>query len=143
MLKQLLATTALGLALVLPAAAQEAQAPAPDALAPQAPGAAPEQPQQPLAPVDLASVTAEDLIGISVVNANEESLGTVDDALLSSDGKIENLVVSFGGVLGFGAKTVELSMDQVDIKSRGDAPYYAVTDLTPEALEALPAYEKK
>ena len=39
---------------------------------------------------DLASVTAEGLIDSSVVNANEETLGTVDDALLSSDGKIES-----------------------------------------------------
>ena len=77
------------------------------------------EPLPPLAPVDLESVTAEDLIGISVINANEETLGTVDDALLSSDGKIEKMVVSFGGVLGFGAKTVELPMDQVEIKSRG------------------------
>ena len=144
MLKQFLATTVLSLVLVLPGAAQQTQqAPAPDTLTPPAPGAmAPEVPLPPLVAADLAGVTAEDLIGISLINADEETLGTVDDALLTSDGKIEKMVVSFGGFLGFGAKTVELPMDQIEIKSRGDAQYYAVTDLTPEALVALPEFQK-
>ena len=84
--KHLLATAAVSLALVLPAVSQETTAP--EAGGTTAPGAmAPEQPLPPLAPVDMAGMTAEQLIGISVINAQEQTLGTVDDAVLSADGK--------------------------------------------------------
>lgn len=130
-------------------AAAQAEAPAPDAAAPVegeglavAPAADPvEADLPPITPVDLSAVTAEDIIGIDVRNAANENLGSIDDATLDADGKIDNVVVAFGGFLGFGKKTVELGFDQVEIMGRaGEAPYHAVTGLSADELEKMPEF---
>ncbi len=142
MVKQFTTAAALFAFLVVPALSQQTQEPNTGPAPPLgAPGAeAPALP--PLAPVDLSTVTAKDLIGSSVVNANEENLGQIDDALFDADGKLQSVVVSFGGFLGFGTKTVQLPIDQVTVMSRGDNTYVVQTDLAPDALEAMPEYKK-
>ena len=143
MVKQLMATTALVALLVAPVAAQQAQdqnaAPAPPLTGTEAPAPAP---PAPLVAVELSEVTADELIGSPVINAGEETLGAIDDAIFDADGKLMGVVVSFGGFLGFGSKTVQLPIDQVAVKTRGDGTYSVQIDLEPAALEAMPAYEK-
>lgn len=161
MIRHILATTAVSIALAVPAVAQEAEpaaeepvvegaeAPAADATAtdPAAdPAVAETDPavveEMPLVTVDLANVTAEELIGSDVRNNDQEKLGSIEDAKLDSEGKIEGLIVSFGGFLGFGEKTVELGMDEIEVMAYdGEPPFHAVTDLTPEALEEMPEVE--
>ena len=41
--------------------------------------------------------TARELIGSPVINAGEETLGAIDDAIFDADGKLTGVVVSFGG----------------------------------------------
>jgi hypothetical protein len=47
------------------------------------------------------------LVGSSVYNDQGTSIGTVDDMLIGSDGKISNAVVSVGAFLGMGSKLVD------------------------------------
>lgn len=141
MLKQFMTTTALIAVLAVPAMAQETQ----DQPAAPAPLGAPDVQTPalpPLVAVELSEVTADQLIGSSVINPAEETLGSIDDAIFDADGKLESVVVSFGGFLGFGTKTVLLPIDQVTVKSRGDGAYTVETDMTPDELAAMPEYQK-
>ncbi len=97
--------------------------------------------QQPMAPAGTSAsdsqtaaseqpagppVSAKDIIGQKVYGSDGKSLGEVSDAVVdSSTGKIEKLVISSGGFLGLGAKTIALDMSEVTmapgegIKARG------------------------
>lgn len=89
-------------------------------------------------PVDMASVTADELIGIEVRNADGEKLGDITDAMLAEDGAVGGVAVSFGGFLGFGENTVELMPDEIQLmRDEGDT-LYAVTSLQPDDLKNRP-----
>jgi sporulation protein YlmC with PRC-barrel domain len=95
-----------------------------------------------LVPVDIAELTVEELTGASLRNVDGETLGTIDDALLDEGGNIESLVVSFGGFLGFGKKTVEVALDEVELMKDEGGSVVARTTMTPESLEQRPDYEE-
>jgi sporulation protein YlmC with PRC-barrel domain len=49
-----------------------------------------------------------ELLGATVYNDQGDSIGTVNDLLLSSDGTFSNAVLSVGGFLGMGSKLIEV-----------------------------------
>ena len=55
-----------------------------------------------------AGYRASKVIGSSVVNDANETIGTVDDLLVSRDGKQPYAVLSIGGFLGMGTHMVEV-----------------------------------
>jgi hypothetical protein len=63
-----------------------------------------------LAKVDITQVSAgyraSKVIGSTVVNDANESIGSIDDLLVSPDGKATYAVLSVGGFLGMGSKLV-------------------------------------
>jgi hypothetical protein len=63
-----------------------------------------------LAKVDITQVSAgyraSKVIGSTVLNDANESIGTIDDLLVSPDGKATYAVLSVGGFLGMGSKLV-------------------------------------
>jgi hypothetical protein len=96
-----------------------------------------------LMPVEISELTVENLTGSDLRNPEGENLGTIDDALLAEDGSIRSLVVSFGGFLGFGKKTVEVPLDDVEFM-RDEADNIIVeTSMTPESLESMPEYQEE
>src|SRR5215475_12163691 len=55
-----------------------------------------------------------DLIGATVKNPEGESLGSIQELVLDpKDAKIKNVVVSMGGLLGIGAKSVAIPWQEV------------------------------
>jgi len=76
---------------------------------PAAPAAEVKQTVQ-LAKVDITQVSAgyraSKVIGSTVVNDANESIGAVDDLLVSPDGTAAYAVLSVGGFLGMGSKLV-------------------------------------
>ena len=147
-----------------PATAQEAEPMEDPAVAeptePEDPAVAePAEPVDPLAPqdpavatgegvteevwtqVDDATVSADTLIGADIQTMEQEQIATVNDVLLTPDGGIENIVAEFGGFLGFGAKTVLLTMDDVDVYQNESGTFVLRSSLTPEMLETMPDYE--
>lgn len=56
---------------------------------------------------------ASQLVGATVHNDQGNTVGTVDDLLVSADGTIKDAVLSVGGFLGIGTKLVEVPFDQM------------------------------
>jgi PRC-barrel domain len=151
MLKSILASVAISALLAQGALAQE-QTPAAD---PAAPTAAPGEPATGLGapapapveltgdwvvdegwrPADIAAVTADQMIGSDIRNADGQVIATVDDLILGADGKAESVAATFGGFLGFGTESVLLAIDEVEILQNDAGQVTLRTELTPEALE--------
>jgi len=94
-----------------------------------------------LMPVDMADVLVSNLMDASLQTPDGEDLGSIDDAKLGADGAIETVIVSFGGFLGFGERTVELPLDAFKLMQDEAGNISAETSLTPESIENLPDYE--
>jgi sporulation protein YlmC with PRC-barrel domain len=63
-----------------------------------------------------SEVRADQIIGMTVYNAEGEKVGSVHDILLDKEGKATGVVLSVGGVLGVGAKSVGLTWKEIDVK---------------------------
>ena len=59
---------------------------------------------------------ASELTGANVYNDHGTALGTVDDLLVGNDGKIENVVLSVGGLLGVGTHYVSVPFSQIQVE---------------------------
>ncbi len=92
------------------------------------------------ATVDVATISADTLIGRDILTYDRESVAEVDDVLLTPDGQVESVVARFGGFLGFGETTVLLAMDEIDVVKDADENVVVLTDLTPEAIRDRPEY---
>ncbi len=64
---------------------------------------------------------AETLIGATVFSPEGDKVGTVKDILFDTNGKATGLVLSVGGILGLGAKSVGLTWDEVDVPAGAEA----------------------
>jgi hypothetical protein len=146
MLKTLLASTVLAGAIFVAAHAQEA--PAPDVILP-APDAGAEAPApmdeglvEDWAAVAIESVAAEELDGAEIRTfVDDERVATVGETVIGTDGSVVGVVARFGGFLGFGREQVMLAAEEIEIFKDPDGRVLIRTNLTREALEALPEYE--
>lgn len=62
-----------------------------------------------------AGYRASKVIGSSVVNDSNETIGTIDDLLVSPDGKDPFAVLSVGGFLGVGSHLVVVPYDSLRV----------------------------
>jgi hypothetical protein len=130
-MKKLLATAALVALMALPVLAQDAPAPAVE-----------KAPAEKSAALDASDVSAKALLTESVKNAANETIGDINDVLISGDGKVAAVIVGVGGFLGMGEKNVALPYDQlVFAKDVGD-DLVVTTSATKESLETAPEYIK-
>jgi hypothetical protein len=130
-MKKLLATAALVALMALPVLAQDAPAPAVE-----------KAPAEKSAALDASDVSAKALLTESVKNAANETIGDINDVLISGDGKVAAVIVGVGGFLGMGEKNVALPYDQfVFAKDIGD-DLVVTTSATKESLETAPEYIK-
>ena len=53
------------------------------------------------------------MVGLSVYNENNESLGSINDLLMDKSGNIKGVVIGVGGFLGVGEHLVALPYDKV------------------------------
>jgi sporulation protein YlmC with PRC-barrel domain len=61
---------------------------------------------------------ASKLIGMTVVSANNESIGDVNDVLVDRNGQVQAVVIGVGGFLGIGEKDVAIPFQSVEFTSR-------------------------
>lgn len=85
---------------------------------------------------------ASRLIGASVKNAQGETLGKIDELVIDpQEARIKAAVVSVGGVLGIGAKSVAVPWNKVVMGSGSDRDTVVVA-MGREELEQAPSWQK-
>ena len=63
---------------------------------------------------------ASKLIGTTVIGANNESIGDVNDVLLDRSGQAVAVIVGVGGFLGIGEKDVAVAFNQLEFTNRNE-----------------------
>ncbi len=86
-------------------------------------------------------MTTDDIVGATVYDVNDESIGEVVDLLLSEDGEVHQVLVDVGGFLGMGEHRVALDLNEIEFMD-ADGALRAQVDVTEEQLEAMPAFER-
>ena len=95
-----------------------------------------------LQPVDVAEVSAEELIGAPIYGEDDVHVGEISDVIVSDAGKVEEVVADVGGFLGIGEKRVAVEPENVDFMKQMDGELVVFTTFTKEQLEAEEAYSK-
>jgi sporulation protein YlmC with PRC-barrel domain len=148
MMKHLLTTTAIVLALATPALAQTTTTqPAAETAQPksQPSGATTPGAEKAIIPEQAPSqLRAEDLLGTKVFDAQGKNVGSVDDLIFDEQQKITGVVVGVGGFLGIGKKDVGLNWQQAKfLEDRDAGTKKIVISLTKADLEAAPDFKTK
>lgn len=93
----------------------------------------------PIPGTGTAEVKGARLIGADVVNATNDKLGDVDEVLVTTDGRVNAVVVAMGGVLGLGERKVVVPWERLRFSSQG-SDLVVKTDVSRETLQAMPEY---
>jgi len=92
--------------------------------------------------LDVGSLKAEDLKGTDVISPSGQKLGDIDDFVLASGGKIDAVIVEFGGFLGLGTKHVAVAYQGLKFMTGRNGERYLVVNVTKDQLNAQPDYNK-
>jgi hypothetical protein len=79
---------------------------------------------------------ASKVIGASVVNSSDETVGTVDDLIVTPTEKVPYAIVSVGGFLGVGKKDVAILSSDLQITPNR----VMIPNATKDSLKALPEF---
>lgn len=123
MLKKLAMTSAIALVMAAPAWAQTSRSTTTGTTMPSA--------------TTSSQIDAHKLIGRSVQNADNSTIGKIDSVILDPSGKVQQVVLGVGGFLGVGEKDVAVNWSQLKVSNNGEK---VVMDTTKDNLKALPAY---
>jgi hypothetical protein len=77
------------------------------------------------------------IVGATVVNENNETVGTIDDLIVTSSEKVPYAVLSVGGFLGMGTKYVVLPFGSLQMKDK----QIVLPGASKDALKALPEFK--
>lgn len=84
-------------------------------------------------------VAASDYMGQSIYNAEDKSIGNVNDLIMEENGGVVAAVVGVGGFLGIGEKNVAIPMDKLMV-TREDNSVRLTTTETAESLQSAPKF---
>lgn len=91
--------------------------------------------------VDLSSVATgyrtSKVVGSTVINANNETVGTIDDLIVTPGDKVPFAVLSVGGFLGIGTKYVVVPYNSLEVRDGK----MVLAGATKESLKALPEFK--
>ena len=93
-----------------------------------------------LRPTDLL---ASDLTGQTVYTStaeDAESVATVDDIVIHSDGSIRGVVLTSGGFFGIGGSNYFVPIDHIVVAVNPQGGFWLVTDLQPEHIDNMQAF---
>ncbi len=92
----------------------------------------------PSATMSGGGFAASRIIDLNLKNAQDETIGEIDDLLVGSDGKITHVIISTGGVLGVGAKKVQVPWADVKIDGNGEK---ATASMTADQVKNAPEWK--
>jgi hypothetical protein len=92
--------------------------------------------------VDPATVTTgyrtSKVVGSTVVNDANETVGTIDDLIVTPRETVPFAVLSVGGFLGIGTKYVVIPFNSLQVK---DKEHMLLSGATKDSLKALPDFK--
>ncbi|GGE23396.1 hypothetical protein GCM10011360_09930 [Primorskyibacter flagellatus] len=95
-------------------------------------------------PVENEYLTAENLDGARVYDANDKWVGEISELIVTEQGEITDAIVDVGGFLGIGEKPVALKLTDLQIlRQDGSEEVRIYTAMAEEELEAMPEFEKQ
>ncbi len=80
---------------------------------------------------------ASKIVGSEVYNGAGESVGTVDDVIISNDGKVPYVVLAVGGFLGMGQRLVVVGSSALAIRDGK----MVIADASRDQLKSLPEFK--
>jgi hypothetical protein len=86
---------------------------------------------------------ASNVIGATVYSQDDQSIGDINDIILSPQGQPSQVVVGVGGFLGMGEKDVVLDMSKLQMAATSDGNLKIVVQTTPDELKNMPAFTKQ
>jgi sporulation protein YlmC with PRC-barrel domain len=108
------------------------------AQSPAAPGSPPAAQQTPAPTAQpQTDVSAQRLIGRTVRNQQDESVGDVNAVMITPDGAVSAVIVGVGGFLGIGERDVAIRWQDLQVRNDGDE---VRTSLSKDDVRALPEY---
>ncbi len=84
---------------------------------------------------------ASQLIGQTMTTALNQSVGTVNDIVIDTDGKVAAVLVGIGGFLGMGERTVPIALRHLIITPREGDRISVETSLTREAIDQAATHD--
>ncbi|MHA6645074.1 PRC-barrel domain-containing protein [Mesorhizobium sp. A623] len=95
-----------------------------------------------LTEMPVGDITSKELVGTTVYGADNANVGEIGDVALSTDGKVDAVIVDVGGFLGMGEKQVAVGMDNLKFMTDKDGNKYLYTAFTKDQLEKQAPYDK-
>jgi hypothetical protein len=86
------------------------------------------------------SLNASQIIGMTVTDGKNNSIGKVSEVLLNNNGQAEGVVVDVGGILGVGTHPVRLGWKDLQLSEK-DGKATASVAISADELKAMPAYK--
>ena len=84
---------------------------------------------------------ASRLIGTTVVNDANESVGKISELVLSKDGKVAAVVIGIGGFLGMGEREVAVNFASLRIAQDNNNKTTVSLNATKDSLKAAPEWQ--
>lgn len=85
-------------------------------------------------------LSSNNLIGAKIYGADGKIIADIEELIMSSDLKVEGVIVGTGGFLGAGEKRIGVRLSALRFGPDGKV---TVPEMTKEVIAALPAYERK
>ncbi len=84
-------------------------------------------------------MSADTLIGMSVIDSDGESVGEISDLIIGQDDVVNHAIVEVGGFLGFGAKTTAIDLGHVTVD---ESKSEVTLDISRADIDAMPEYQR-
>jgi sporulation protein YlmC with PRC-barrel domain len=83
---------------------------------------------------------ASKLIGTTVVNAANETVGNVNEVVLTKNGKVAAVILGVGGFLGMGEREVAINFNSVRMNRDKNNKMVLTVNTTKKGLKGAPAW---
>ena len=85
---------------------------------------------------------ASKIIGSTIKNGANETIGDINDLMFDSNGNIKAVVAGIGGFLGLGEHRALLRFDQIQLNRDSNGRLFVLSQMTREQLKALPEWRE-
>lgn len=113
-----------------------------DTTAPVPPASTAEAPMPYLTVQGQNQISASTYLGQTVYNSANESIGTIDDLIITRDGGVDAAIIGVGGFLGLGQKNVAVPFENITVSQQPETNDFRLTTTeTANSLRAAPEFK--